>query len=736
MSFANPLFLLGLFGAAVPIIIHLIHKRKPRKQAFAAMELLMRSIERVERRWRIKRFLLLAARVTLLAALALAAAGPMIGSEEALSVVSSGPKRIAIVIDASLSMRASYGKTSAWSKAITNARSIVDAMGPEDQAILVAARAKPVLLMPRPTASRTELIDVLDKLQPSYGRAELGEAVSTAAQALASLHGAEGADPEAAAQALAGVEARVVVLSDLAGHAVQAAAELTLGSTGRRARLEVVDVLADVPKERRENRAIVGVEPANVPGRAPRTLELRARVQSFTDEKKDQSAAGITLNGPTGALEQASVELIPGTVVDKSLRHSFDEAGWVPVDVTLEHDVLVEDDVRFAIADVRRQVRTLIVDGAPSGVPKEDEVFYLERALAAGAADQPPPRVITPDDLPHTDLGIYDVVVLAGVNSFVRSDGQRLVEFVERGGGLLVTASTDLDTELYNAELGRILPRALRVMKVVDPSTGGLGADGLVTLRAPAFDHPVMEIFGPDTVGGLLSARTNAYLLLEPNSARRPAKTLVEYDDGQPALVEADAGQGKVALLTTSVDRDLTDLPIRPAFLPLMRRLVLHLGGALSKPDTRNTLVGDARAVRVPPRTTRLTVLAPDGRETTWTAAELTNAVEVQFEGTTLPGHYQVQAATTGALEPVPSESFAVNVDTRESDLRPISVEEAAAVLTGTAEAAADASASAIVRARALRGLTSPDALAGLLLVVMALAFLVESALTAQKIGR
>ena len=72
MSFAQPLLLFGLLAAAVPIIIHLIHKRRPREHKFAAIELLLRSVERVERRWRLRRFLLLAARVALIAALALA----------------------------------------------------------------------------------------------------------------------------------------------------------------------------------------------------------------------------------------------------------------------------------------------------------------------------------------------------------------------------------------------------------------------------------------------------------------------------------------------------------------------------------------------------------------------------------------------------------------------------------------------------------------------------------------
>ena len=114
MSFLQPWLLFGLLGAAVPILIHLIHKRKPRTHRFAAIELVMRSVERIESKWRLRRLLLLAARVLILAALALAAAGPLLGTNAKTSATTSGPERLAVVIDTSLSMRAIYGGRSAF----------------------------------------------------------------------------------------------------------------------------------------------------------------------------------------------------------------------------------------------------------------------------------------------------------------------------------------------------------------------------------------------------------------------------------------------------------------------------------------------------------------------------------------------------------------------------------------------------------------------------------------------
>ena len=241
--------------------------------------------------------------------------------------------------------------------------------------------------------------------------------------------------------------------------------------------------------------------------------------------------------------------------------------------------------------------------------------------------------------------------------------GARLTQFVEGGGGLFITTSESLDAELYNAELDRVLPRLLRGTKRV-------ASDSAIRLGAPPIDDVVTRIFSGEALGGLLSTRTQGYWLLQP--ATQPSMTThLSFSDGQPALVSRTFGAGRVALLLTSIDRDMTDLPIRPAFVPLVRQVVLHLGRALDAPDLRRTLVGQPRRIRVPPGAQELMVVAPDGRETRWQGSGL-DSEYVSFLETNVPGHYEVSVAFAGPMEALPSEVFAVNIDTRESDLKPM----------------------------------------------------------------
>lgn len=719
MSFAQPLMLLGLLGATLPILIHLINRRRPRKQPFPAMQLLLQSVQRVERRWRIRRFVLLAMRVLLLAALALAAARPLLGTDQGRGegLSRQGPERLALVIDASLSMRARFDGRSSFSRAVDRARGWIERLGPEDQALLVFTGSPPRIPIARPTADRGRLMGTLVDASPGWRPDRLAEAVTVAAESLGRQETEEEAGPLP--------PARVVVFSDLARPAFEGAASLLVPGSDRPAALEVVDVLAGVPPETRRNYAIVGARAEVVPGEVARTIQTEVRIQSYDMEAEAEARPRVVrLVEGDRVLEEGTAEVAAAALTQKSLPHPFEADGYHSVQVELEPDTLREDDVFFLPVEVTKRIRVLLVDGDPSGVAKEDEVFYFERAFRAGASDQPAPVTVSSDDLSRTDLEPYDVVVLAGVPTLSRVEAERIVRFVENGGGLLITVAEGLDLGAYATGLGPVLPRELRGFKTQRRKA--------LRFDKPKLDHPVLEIFGGEALEGLLSTQTKTFMLLQPGKV--PMKTLLSFEGGAPALVVHETQKGKVALLTTSIDRDLSDLPIRPSFVPLVRQLVLFLGDAIHESRLSRTSVGEAVDLEVPPGATQLEIVAPSGAATVFRQPELASAGEaVRFSATDVPGHYRARAAFGGELVDLDRASFAVNVDPVESDLRPFEVAEAEAILRGeTAVSETEPSTAGTRRTRRLDART----LAGILLLMMGLAFVVESALTAVRTGR
>src|SRR5664279_5274093 len=84
MTFLNTIMLIGLVAVSIPIIIHLLNRRKARLVDWGAMRFLLASLAYRNRRIMIEEIILLAVRCLLLAVLALALARPFMPSRAAI----------------------------------------------------------------------------------------------------------------------------------------------------------------------------------------------------------------------------------------------------------------------------------------------------------------------------------------------------------------------------------------------------------------------------------------------------------------------------------------------------------------------------------------------------------------------------------------------------------------------------------------------------------------------------
>ena len=71
--FLYPLFLLGLFAASLPMLIHLLNRRKLKRIRFPAVRFILLSQKRISRSYRLRHWILLALRTLAVVFLALLA---------------------------------------------------------------------------------------------------------------------------------------------------------------------------------------------------------------------------------------------------------------------------------------------------------------------------------------------------------------------------------------------------------------------------------------------------------------------------------------------------------------------------------------------------------------------------------------------------------------------------------------------------------------------------------------
>ncbi|WP_225410298.1 BatA domain-containing protein [Stigmatella hybrida] len=647
MTFGNPWMLLGALGALIPVLVHLFDRRRPRPHPFPTMAFVLRSQKRTASRLKLKRLLLYTLRTLVLLAIPLALARPELRRDAAAAAAAKGPAATAVVLDASLSMRWAQG-TSLFERGRDEARDALGDLLPEEPSTVLLCTASPSA--PPPLGfDRARLRGMIDEAKPTYGTADLGRCMDLAARALE-----ENPMPGK----------RLVLISDMAASAfrLEAPPPTVKGPTGTAVRPEVV--LRNVAEDREAlpNHALVDlkVEPALQAG--PRSFQFTFTVKNHGPEAlKDLEAAVRT--GET-VLAKGFVDVPAHGTAQKALTVRFAQGGTVEGAVTLAPDALPEDDRRGFVLPVPRALKALVVNGAPHATRYRDEAFFVEAALSAPGS---PVEVAVRDAEAglREDFSAYDVVLLLNVPAPGPDEAQRLSTFVEAGGGLFVSMGDRVDPEAYNARLGALLPRPLRLVRTSaereDPDADTKSAK----LAKIEVEHPLFAPFTGRAEEGLVGARFYRYMLLEADSPAAPGATqvLATYEDGAPAVAVARRGKGRVALFTSTVDRDWSDFSIRTSFLPLMQRFAAYLTGSLEERQEQRVRVGESAVLRPEPGQTLAGVRSPEGTELS-VKAQQDGAVSVGPLAE--PGTYTVLGGDGKAL---PALAFAVTLDPAESDL-------------------------------------------------------------------
>ena len=130
MSFLSPLMLIGLLAVAIPPIIHLLLRRKPKIVRFPSLEFIMRSHKKTARRFRFRQIALMLIRTLLIALVVLAVARPLLSGDQAAderAVVAGGSA--VIVLDASYPMNFQLGKETLFDRARYRGSNLLDQSG-------------------------------------------------------------------------------------------------------------------------------------------------------------------------------------------------------------------------------------------------------------------------------------------------------------------------------------------------------------------------------------------------------------------------------------------------------------------------------------------------------------------------------------------------------------------------------------------------------------------------------
>jgi len=660
MYFLNPLLLFGAAAISVPIVIHLLNRRRTRRVEWAAMRFLRASIEKNERRLEIEDLILLALRCLLLILLALALARPTLrGALGSLGNLGLTPSTALILLDNSYSMDATDGVQSRFDKARKAAEETLDALpsGSSVAVWLVSDAVRPII--PEPTRDLALARKIIRESRLSDHASNLLPCLQ---QATGTLRNKAGARKE------------LYVITDGQALAWQRWSDVLqlLNDAKQTVRTRII-LVGDTDEQN------LSISDLRLAGGLPSVNQpLRFEAQITNHGHDDVRDARVTLsvnNDPPS--DEGSIEFIPaGTAKSISLFAKLRADGFHSVTARLADDRLPADNRRSAVVHAMKELRVLLVDGTPSRDARESAVFFLRHALVpVSAADAPQyfikPIVTTPAELPAARLDGVDIVILSNVFDFSPDVAASLEQFLSRGGGLIVFPGPNCSRAFYNSKLAAILPAQLD-----EPRGDPEKQDSFATLQPKDYQHPIVALWNDAAAGTLASAHFYRYYPLQARTNHSPV-TVLRFADGAPAVMEQSVGLGRVVLFNSTGNTAWNDFPVRPAFVPLLHRALAVL--LIRRDEALNLKVGEPFNYRLglefanKETVVTLPTSTPEKPQRDYGRVEMFNgAPTLRHANNDNAGVYDVEVASDPPLR----MRFAAQSPPAESSLKPLSLAE------------------------------------------------------------
>lgn len=699
MNFLNPLMLAGMAAVSVPVILHLLNKFRVRTTDWGAMRFLLESVQKNQRKKKMEDLLLLLLRCLLVALAVLAFARPALtalvkggaGDDEAVAAV--------VLLDHSASMSQSAGATSLFDQAKEEIRVWLDRQPPETVAALALFSNRTESLIPAPSPDRGAFRRALSEAETTDRGTDVEQAVRVAIENLKGISG----KPR---------EIRIYTDGQAGGWSKRAEI-LKLAEENPGIRIRPVLVGESVP----ENLGITGLRAEGGVVAVRQPAKFRIEVGNFGEAVAERVKVSLSIDG--GAVVGSSTvdRIEPGSTQAVDVVVAFPEAGPQALVASLGPDAFAADNLRALAIDVVNQMHVLVAEDEPSRPAAEREGFFVANALVPLSADRAAQHFLAaiptavseiPAELANPNNTAPHVIVLCDPETVSPAVGESLQTYVRSGGNLIVFPGMRTDPKEWekSAAFQEILPATL------GPATEDGEGVAPQSWQSSAFAHPVTALWNDSTQGSLGAIQVFRHFPLAVKGSGSP-KVIAQLANGEAAVVEWRVGDGTVVLFNSTATPEWSNLPLHPAFVPLMQRLM----GYLNRASESRLVLAPGEAFRRPVedrwRGASFSVKRP-GSDLSRASGQVSaddSRTFVRYAATDRAGVYRVSAGDELL------SIFSVQMDGAESDLRRVGPE----VLAEISEARAAASEGEEMRPVVTREFWTP------LLWVVAAVFLFEA---------
>ena len=512
---------------AIPIVLHLAMRERPRKLEFPALRFLQIRKESNRRRLKIRHLLLLLLRCLAVLLLAFALARPVFHSSSFFSA-GSAPVAAAIAFDTRPRMNYLRENKTRLQVARDVGLEVIEQL-PKGSQIVVLDSTGPRSQFDR---DRGASIDRIAQLADADGSADLNTLVDNA---IALLEKSDQPRKE------------LYLLTDMG--AVDWDSQATEATWKRRLEKypDIYFSLLDVGVESPTNASLGNL-------RLDRTVVsekdlIRIRTELRCTGCSGRQLAECFVFDRNGAAEKKGgkwIDCNPGDTLpvefqiragDQGILQGYVELSkqdGLPIDNRRYFTISIRDPYQILIVapePVQQQSRTLSTAIAPPTLSQQGETRYELESISYAA-------------LANENIDGLDAVWLLDPPPLSAEQWNHLLTLVDAGGGLAIALGSNagMTPEVFNATASpEIMPaKLLRQWR------------GDLYLAPQRLEHPLLQRFKARE--GSIPWRENpVFKIWEVGPISQESRVVIPYDNGKPALIAGDLGRGRVLLLTTSL---------------------------------------------------------------------------------------------------------------------------------------------------------------------------------------
>ena len=578
MSFLAPSLLWGLLAGTVPVIIHLISRRRTQRVDFSTIRFIKELEHDTIRKLKLRQIILLVLRTAAVVLLVLSFARPVkIGYFPLVGTVGQST-RIAMLFDNSATMTAEAGRYTLLDRSKQTALDLIHNL--KGDFILDTYQTTPFKrVASEPITSMRRVREIFQNIRPTSGQDNLWTAIDSA---IVRSEREEEISGQSANQELYVFSDFPVAVSDgeLKGISKWRTYLFPQPLIMNNLKIEsaVVTSLLKMPNQLLTVETYISNSGLEVRRDVP--------VQLFFDDAR------------TG---QVVSNFEPFDEKNFAFKAFAKESGVVHGIIEIPEDDFPHDNRRFFQFRMTDRIRCAVIqqnqaDGsllklALLALNRTTQVVELEEYLFGSVG--------------ATLFSNKDVVLMLNPGKLTTREIEVLQEFLADGGSALIFLGELSEESGGSNWLGKIDLGAVI-------GTKRLIGENYLTVDRIALKHPLFSEFPATSLRDEMP-KIFAYNRME---SFRQTQIILSLSNGEPFMMEKNVGSGRVILFTAPPDLAWTDLPVRGIFVPLLHRILIYLTSEVS--GKMEVAVGDTLTIPIPREdmSKEIVIRAPNGVET------------------------------------------------------------------------------------------------------------------------